>query len=121
VRAANQKVVDATVIRLILFCHSLPRDGFKSPDVSLKGYVPALPAFGISPAALYERQRALVRSGAMDLIEAAGRERCPRGLPRNCVAVIAVLATDSLSQTEQRVQEIGNAEVVNSLTSPRRS
>jgi hypothetical protein len=79
---------------------------------SLKGYVPALARhLGISPAALYERQRALVRAGEMDLIEGRGpgsgvRADC-RGI---ALLLIAVLATDSLSETERRVREIGNAE-----------
>jgi hypothetical protein len=113
----NQKVVDDHRYPALSFfvIRSRVTDS-KAPMSSLKGYVPALARhLGISPAALYERQRALVRSGAMDLIEGRGpgsgvRVDC-RGI---ALLLIAVLATDSLSQTEQRVQEIGNAEVVNS-------
>jgi hypothetical protein len=78
---------------------------------SLKGYTPALAQhLGTTPAALYERQRELVRAGILD----AGDGRGPgSGVRATGAAValllIAVLATDSLSETGDRVGALATA------------
>ncbi len=78
---------------------------------SLKGYTPALARLlGTSPAALYERQRALVRAGMLDASEGRGPGS---GVKTNAgsvaLLIIAVLATDSLTETENRTRPIANA------------
>src|SRR5437764_9886177 len=85
-----------------------------SLPASLKGYVPALARhLGMSAHALYERQRALMRAGELELIEGHGPGS---GVPVDAhgiaLLLIAVLATDSLSATEHRVREIANSRVI---------
>jgi hypothetical protein len=78
---------------------------------SLKGYTPGLARLlGTTPAALYERQRALVRVGLLD----AGEGRGPGSGVRTTVAsvsllLIGVLASDSLTDAEIRARDIANA------------
>ena len=81
---------------------------------SLKGYIPALARhLGISPAALYERQRALVRAGLLDMSEGRGPGS---GVLADSHAIglllTAVLATGSLTDTEARVRAIAGAQPV---------
>src|SRR4051794_2381170 len=83
-------------------------------STSLKGYIPGLARhLGVTPAALYERQRALVRAGDLELAEGRGpgsgvRADC-RGI---ALLLLAVLATDSLSQVETRTKEMSAAKWV---------
>lgn len=78
---------------------------------SLKSILSELaPIFGLSPAALYERQRALVR---MKLLPTpvgrgpgAGAEATPQTV---ALLAIACLATDNLSDTDERVRELTHA------------
>jgi hypothetical protein len=78
---------------------------------SLKGYIPALARLlGMTPAALYERQRALVRAGLLDQSEGRGPGSGVRvTAPSVALLLICVLATDNLSETEARVRAIGQA------------
>jgi hypothetical protein len=78
---------------------------------SLKGYTPALARhLGTSPAALYERQRELVRSGALDAGDGRGPGSGVRATgPSVALLIIAVLATDSLSATGETVGLLAKA------------
>ena len=78
---------------------------------SLKGYTPALARhLGTSPAALYERQRELVRSGALDAGDGRGPGSGVRATsPSVAMLLIAVLATDSLSETGEMVGLLAKA------------
>jgi hypothetical protein len=82
----------------------------ETPTGGLKLYLPTLARMlGTTPAALYERQRALVRVGL--LIPEKGRGpgsgvQIDAGGYSVAWLLIAVLATDNLSETDQRVAEI---------------
>jgi hypothetical protein len=78
---------------------------------SLKGYIPALARLlGMTPAALYERQRALVRAGLLDQSEGRGPGSGVRVTAASvALLLISVLATDNLSDSEARVLAIGQA------------
>jgi hypothetical protein len=78
---------------------------------SLKSFLSAVsPIIGVSPAALYERQRALVKLG---LLSAAPGRGPGSGVPLSAdnvaVMIICVLASDSLSDVDQRVIALCNA------------
>jgi len=75
---------------------------------SLKGFIPTLAKLvGMTPAALYERQRALVRAGLLQVKRGRGPGSGVR-LTADTVALllIAVLATDSLSDTEEKARTV---------------
>lgn len=78
--------------------------------ISLKSFCETLaPAFGSTPAALYERQRALVRIGALpEPVKGRGN-----GLPATpdtvSMMMIAMMVTDNLSDTDERVVTLANA------------
>jgi hypothetical protein len=77
---------------------------------SLKGFIPTLAKLiGMTPAALYERQRALVRAGLLRAKSGRGPGSGVR-LTADTVALllIAVLATDSLSDTEEKARAVAN-------------
>lgn len=78
---------------------------------SLKGYIPALARLvGTTPAALYERQRALVRAGLLDQSEGRGPGSGVRATaPSVALLLISVLASENLSDTEARVRAIAEA------------
>lgn len=78
---------------------------------SLKGYTPALAGhLGTSPVALYERQRELVRSGALEAGDGRGPGSGVRATsPSVAMLMIAVLATDSLSETGEMVGLLAKA------------
>jgi hypothetical protein len=77
---------------------------------SLKGYTPALARIiGATPAALYERQRALVRAGLLD--EYIEQGRGPGSGARDtgesvALLLISVLAAESLSDAAARAKLI---------------
>jgi len=78
--------------------------------ISLKSFCETLaPSFGSTPAALYERQRALVRIGALPE-PARGRGK---GLPATpdtvSMMIIAMMMTDNLADTDNRVLTLANA------------
>ena len=77
----------------------------------LKSFLPMLsPWVGVTPLALYERQRALVSLG---VIKSAGGRGPGSGVPftaENVAAIlISLLASDSLSDVDQRVVDLCNA------------
>lgn len=79
--------------------------------IGLKAFIPRLSkALNISEIALYERQRALVRAG---LLEHSGGRGPGSGVRLSAEAVavmlIAVLATDSLSETEAATSVLAKA------------
>lgn len=69
---------------------------------SLKSIIPDLaPLFGMTPAALYERQRALVRAKLMKVESGRGPGSGVKATPQSiALLLISVLATDSLSEVE---------------------
>jgi hypothetical protein len=79
--------------------------------ISLKVYAPSLArVVGTTPAALYERQRALVRAGMLD----AGEGRGPGSGVRTTAGsvsmlLIAAMASESLTEAETRAGEIADA------------
>jgi hypothetical protein len=80
--------------------------------ISLKAFGPVLAeALGTTPAAIYERQRALVRLGLLPAPVGRGRGN---GLPASAGAVamiiIAMMVTDNLSETDDRVRSVAEAE-----------
>jgi hypothetical protein len=80
-------------------------------STSLKGLTPALARFlGSTPAALYERQRALVRAGLLPLESGRGPGSGVLATAHAvALLVIAVLATDSLSETDERLEPLCQA------------
>ena len=80
---------------------------------SLKGYIPTLARIlGTTPAALYERQRALVRAGL--LVQSEGRGP-GSGVSATAKAIglllISVLATDRLSEVEERTHALAETSI----------
>ncbi len=73
---------------------------------SLKAYAPLLAwRLGTTPAALYERQRALVRDGMLDQRTGRGPGSGVQAGPYPvALLLVAVLATDSLSETAEKVR-----------------
>ena len=81
--------------------------------MSLKAFAPILATtLGTTPAAIYERQRALVRRGLLPAPIGRGRGN---GLPATAETVamilIAMMVTDNLSDTDNRVQKLAEAQV----------
>ncbi len=70
----------------------------------------AAAVLGLTPAALYERQRALIRLGALPAPVGKGRGN---GLPATpetvAMLVAATLATDNLSDTDDRVRRLSKS------------
>ena len=80
------------------------------PMTSLKSLIPRLAkSVGMTPAALYERQRALVRAG---LLHARPGRGPGSGVPADAQSVamllISVAATGSLSEVEDQTKTIAN-------------
>lgn len=84
---------------------------------SLKSYIPALALLlDCSAAALYERQRALVRNGLLGIQEGRGPGTGVHVGPYSvALLLIAVLATDSLSDTAVRARAIAKARPIGPL------
>jgi hypothetical protein len=78
---------------------------------SLKAYAPVLAwRLGMTPAALYERQRALVRDGILQQPEGRGPGSGVQVHPfAVALLLVAVLATDSLSETADKVRTFATA------------
>lgn len=82
--------------------------------MSLKAFAPILASIvGTTPAAIYERQRALVRAKLLPTPVGRGRGN---GLPATADTVamllIAIMVTDNLSDTDGRVGKLAHAQVV---------
>lgn len=77
----------------------------------LKSFLSAIsPVIGVSPAALYERQRALVKLGLLDAAPGRGPgSGVPLSADNVAVMIICVLATESLSDVDERVTALCNA------------
>jgi hypothetical protein len=77
-------------------------------SLSLKSLLPAFArAVGKTPAVLYERQRALVRAGLLRVEEGWGPGSGVRATPEAAaLLLIAILATDTLSETEASTKRI---------------
>jgi hypothetical protein len=76
--------------------------------ISLKAFAPVLAeTFCTTPAAVYERQRALVRQGLLPAPVGRGRGN---GLPATAetvaMIIIAIMVTDNLSDTDERVRRL---------------
>jgi hypothetical protein len=81
--------------------------------MSLKAFAPVLAsALGTTPAAIYERQRALVRAHLLPAPIGRGRGN---GLPARAetvaLMIIALMVTDNLSDTDGRVKRLANAKI----------
>src|SRR6266478_7122708 len=79
--------------------------------MSLKAFAPILAStLGTTPAAIYERQRALIRAGALPTPVGRGRGN---GLPATAetaaLMLMAFMVTDNLSDTDGRVQKLAEA------------
>ncbi len=75
--------------------------------ISLKAFLPVLSRMlELSPAALYERQRALVRLNLLPKPTAPGRKSGAAMATPDSIAImlIAVLATDNLSEMDSRIK-----------------
>lgn len=81
---------------------------------SLTSLLPALaPILGLSEQALYERQRALVRMNLLPTPKGRGRGSGAQATPETVARLVtAVLATDNLSDTDERVQRLAFAPFV---------
>jgi hypothetical protein len=84
---------------------SLKEALFVTSSVSLKSVVQELaPAFNMTPAALYERQRVLVRAGWLSGKEGKGPGSGVHATPHSVsLLLISALATDSLSEVQVEV------------------
>jgi hypothetical protein len=87
---------------------------------SLKAYLPKLaPLLGTTPDALYERQRALVRAGLLDLGDSRGPGSGVR-VSASSVALLllSVLASERLGESEERVGALAAAVPAGRKTCP---
>ena len=87
--------------------------------ISLKAFLPTLAAaFEMSPAALYERQRALVRIGLLPAPSTRGRNSGGATATPDSVGMmlIAVLATDNLSEMDDRIASFADKEAFEPAT-----
>lgn len=78
---------------------------------SLTSILPDLaPTFRLTTAALYERQRALVRLGLLPTPHGRGRGSGAEAAPDTiALLTIAILATDNLSDTDGRITQLAAA------------
>jgi len=102
---------------LWLYIPGMARGTLKTPVPalerwSLKSFIPNVAqATGLSPLALYERQRALVRSGLLQGKSGRGPGSGVRATAETvALLLVAVLATDSLSETEERTERFAQLE-----------
>jgi hypothetical protein len=79
-------------------------------DTSLKSFIPALAkSVDMTPAALYERQRALVRVGLLHGKSGKGPGSGVRATPESvAMLLIALLATGSVSEIEDHAMAVAN-------------
>jgi len=84
------------------------------PSPSLRSLLPTLaPIFNLTTDALYERQRALVRTGLLPAPQGRGRGAGAEATPDNvAMLVIAVMATDRFADTEGVIEKLANAPCV---------
>jgi hypothetical protein len=95
----------------------MPLDPFLGRTImtsSLKAYAPHLAwRLDTTPAALYERQRALVRDGMLEQPEGHGPgSGVQLGPYPVALLLVAVLATDSLSETAEKIRIFATAKSI---------
>src|SRR3954453_20039532 len=90
--------------------------------ISLKAFGPVLAeTLGTPPAAIYERQRALVRLGLLPAPVGRGRGNgVPASATTVAMIIIAMLVTDNLSETDDRVRTVAEFQFVRSRRGPGR-
>ena len=76
--------------------------------IGLKAFLPKLSELvGVTPAALYERQRSLVHAGLLHGESGRGPGSGVRLTPNSvAMLLISLLATDSLSEVEERAKSV---------------
>src|SRR5437762_2588496 len=81
--------------------------------VSLTSFLPKLvPFFGISTAAIYERQRALVRLGLLPQPQGRGRGAGAQATPETAALIcLSALATENLSEMDARIIRLACAPI----------
>jgi hypothetical protein len=81
---------------------------------SLRAFIPVIsPALGLSPLAVYDRTRPLIRLGMLPTPQGRGRGSGAEATPETVAAlIIAVLATPNLSDTDARVRKLADAPYV---------
>jgi hypothetical protein len=80
---------------------------------SLTSFLPLLmPHLGITQAAIYERQRALIRLGLLPKPTGRGRGSGATATPRAAALIcLSVLVTDNLSEMDSRVSALAQARI----------
>lgn len=88
---------------------------------SLKAFSSMLAeVLGTTPAAVYERQRALVRRGLLPTPVGRGRGNgVPASAATLAIIILAFMATDNLSETDDRVRRLASAEYQSRRSKPR--
>jgi hypothetical protein len=83
--------------------------------VSLKSFAPVLANnLGMTPAAIYERQRALIRANVLPAPTGRGRGNGLKATVETvALMVIALMATGHLSDTDKRVKKLAEAQFEN--------
>ncbi|WFU36298.1 hypothetical protein QA635_18555 [Bradyrhizobium brasilense] len=78
---------------------------------SLKSYAPTLAQYlNLSPDALYERQRSLIRSGLLVAVQGRGPGSGVKiSVPAVSLLILSVLATESLAEIGSAVRRLGTA------------
>jgi len=81
---------------------------------SLKSLIPGLArALDMKTAALYERQRALVRAGLLEMVPGHGPGSGVRATPKSiALLLISIMATTSLSEVEEQTKIVANLKSV---------
>jgi hypothetical protein len=80
---------------------------------SLTSFLPSLvPLLGMTQAAIYERQRALVRLGLLPKPSGRGRGSGAQATPRSAALIcMSVMATDNLSEMDDRIAQLAGAKI----------
>jgi hypothetical protein len=78
---------------------------------SLTSLLPQIaPTLGLTPGSLYERQRSLVRMKLLPAPQGRGRGSGAEATPNHlALLIIAVLATDNWSDTDERIRKLAAA------------
>jgi hypothetical protein len=104
----------STVSRIMVDITTILRNVAPMSSVSLKALIPPLAtAIGMTPAAMYERQRALVRAGLLQVERGRGPGSGVRATPDSAATLLmATLVSGSLSETEQRTRAVARLKSV---------
>lgn len=80
---------------------------------SLTSILPAIaPVLGLTTQALYERQRALIRLALLPAPEGRGKSGASASPDTVALLIVAAMATDNLSDTDDRVRKLAFAPFV---------